>query len=99
AKPSSTMASDRINFIYKDDARGILLALLEKVADTAGAHPHKHSDEVRPENREERHVGLAGNRTRQQGLARSRRADQQHAFRNTPAKLLEFLRIFPKLDN
>ncbi len=39
------------------------------------------------------------NRARQQSLARSRRANQQHAFRNASTKFLEFLRFAQELDD
>src|SRR5947199_102326 len=48
---------------------------------------------------EERHVGLAGNRAREQGLAGSGWTNQQHAARNAPAKPLEFAGIAQELDD
>src|SRR6267378_2453610 len=93
------MAANRVNFVDEDDARRILLALFEKIAHAARAYAHKHFHKVRAGNRKERHVRLAGNRPRQQRLARSRRSDQQHAFRDTPAKLLEFLWILQELND
>src|SRR5262249_16899863 len=53
AETSATMASDRVNFIDKDDARSILFALLEEIADAAGADADKHFDEVGAGDREE----------------------------------------------
>src|SRR5260370_1210074 len=91
------MAANRVNFVDEDDARRILLALFEKIAHAARADTHKHFHKVRAGNRKERHVRLAGNRPRQQRLARSRRSDQQHTLRDTPAKLLEFLGILQDL--
>jgi hypothetical protein len=55
AQPRAAVASDRIDFVDEDDARSILLALLEQVSDAARAHTH---------DREERHAGFTGNRTR-----------------------------------
>ena len=49
--------------------------------------------------REERNVGFAGNGARQQGLAGSRRSDQQHALGNASAELLELLRFAQELDD
>src|SRR5579859_755015 len=93
------MAPDCINFINKDDARRILLALLEKIADPARADADKHFHEVRTGNREERHVCFAGNRACQQSFAGAWRSDQQHALGNTTAQFLELLRILQELDN
>src|SRR5260221_12810519 len=93
------MASDRVNFIDEDDARRVLLALLEKLAYPARAYADKHFDEVRTGNREERHIGFAGNGPRQQGFARAWGSDQQHALGNASAQLLELLGIFQELNN
>ncbi len=93
------MAPDRIDFINENDARRVLLPLFKEIAHAARAHAHKHFNEVRTGNREEGNVGLAGDRTRQQRLARARRSDQQHTLRNSSAQLLELLRIFQELNN
>ena len=52
----AAMTADRVDFVDEDDARRVLLGLLEHVAHAAGAHAHEHLDEVRSRNREERHV-------------------------------------------
>ena len=99
AEACAAMASDRVNFVDEDDARRVLLALLEKIANAAGADADEHFDEIRTGDREERNVGFAGNGAGKQSLAGSRRPDQQHALRNASAELLEFLRIFQEVDN
>ena len=99
AEARAAMAADRVDFIDEDDAGRVLLALLEQIAHAARAHADEHLDEVRTGDREERHVGFARNRARQKRLARARRPDQQHAFRNAPAELLEFRRLAQKFDD
>ena len=99
AEACAAVAPDRVNFVDEDDAGRILLALLEKIANAARADAHEHLDEIRTRNREEWNVRFARNRASQQSLARSRRPDEQHAFRNAPAELLEFLRIFQEVDD
>src|SRR5690349_23515440 len=47
AETSSAMASDRVNFIDEDDARSVLLALLEQVAHAARTNADEHLYEVR----------------------------------------------------
>ena len=47
AETGTTMATDRINLINKDDARGIGFGLLKHVADTARADTDKHFNKVR----------------------------------------------------
>jgi hypothetical protein len=93
------MATDRIDLVNEDDARGVFLALLEHVAHPAGADADKHLDEVRAGDREERNIGFARNGARQQRLAGARRANQQHAFRDLAAEPLKFLRVLQVLDN
>jgi hypothetical protein len=65
---------------------------------TRRAHADEHFDEVGTRDAEERHLGLAGDGARQQRLAGTRRADQQHAARNAAAQLLEFLRVAQEVD-
>ena len=99
AETGAAMAADRVDFIDEDDAGRILLGLVEHVAHAAGADADEHFDEVRTGNREERHVGFARDRARQQRLAGAGRADQQHAARDLAAEALEFLRVAQELDD
>ena len=99
AQASATMAAHGVDFVDEDDAGSVLLALLEQVADAAGAHADEHLHEVGTRDAEERHVGFAGHRAGQQGLAGSRRPDQQHALGNAAAQLLELLRLAQELDD
>src|SRR5262245_56970897 len=99
AETGAAMAPHGVDFIDEDDARGVLLALFEKVADAACAHANEHLHEIRTGNREERYTRFAGNGPRQQRFAGSRRSDQQYALRNAAAQLLEFLRLAQELDD
>ena len=99
AEAGAAMAADRVDFVDEDDAGRILLGLLEHVADTAGADADEHFDEVRTRNREERHVGFARDRARDQRLAGAGRADQQHAARNPSAEPLIFSGIAQEFDD
>ena len=99
AQAGAAMAADSVDFVDEDDAGRILLALLEQVANAACAHADKHLHKVRTGDGEERHIGFAGHGTGQQGLAGSRRSDQQHALGNAPAQLLELLRLAQVLDD
>src|SRR6516225_9197720 len=93
------MASDGIDFIDEDDARRILLALLEQIAHAARADANEHLHEIRTGDREKRNARLTGNRARKKRFTGSRRTDQQNAFRNAAAELLKFLRLAQELDN
>jgi len=68
-------------------------------AHARGAHADEHLDEIRPRNREERHVRFAGDGLGEQGFAGAGRADEQHALRDLAAELLELLRILEEVDD
>ena len=93
------MAPDGVDFVDEDEARRVLLALLEHVAHAARADAHEHLDEVGAADAEERHVRLTGDGPGEQRLAGARRADQQHALGNLAAQALEFLGVLQELDD
>src|SRR5438552_12286514 len=93
------MPSNGVDLIDEDDAGRIFLALLKQVAHAARTYADKHLDKIRAGNRKEGNISFARDRSRQQRLARTRRSDQQHALRNSPAQLLELLRILQELDD
>ncbi len=93
AETGTAMTAHRIDFVDEDDAWRVLLGLLEHVAHAAGTHADEHFDEVGTGDAEERHLGLAGDRLGEQGLAGTRRADHQHASRNLAAQLGELGRV------
>ena len=95
----SALASDRVDFVDKDDAGRILLGVIEHVANARSTDPDKHLYKVRTRNGKERHLGLAGDALGEQRLAGSRWAHQQQPARNAPAELLETLRVFQEVDN
>jgi hypothetical protein len=99
AQARAAMAAHGVDFVDEHDARRVLLALLEQVADARRADADEHLDEIRAADRKERDVGLTGHRARQQRLARARRAHQQHALRDAPAQLLELLGLAQELDD
>ncbi len=92
------MAPDGVDFIDENEARGGFLALLEHVTDAAGADADEHFDEVGTGDREEGHIGLAGDGAGEEGLAGAGRADHEDALRDAAAEFLEFLRVFKEFD-
>src|SRR5207247_11098342 len=60
AEARAAVTADGVDFVDEDDARRVLLALLEQIANAAGADADEHLDEVRSADREERHVCFAG---------------------------------------
>ena len=67
-------AADRVELVDEDDRRRGLLRLREEVAHARRADADDRLDELGRGHREERDVGLAGDRPREQRLARARRA-------------------------
>ena len=72
AEAGAAMTADRVDLVDEDDAGCVLLRLVEHVADAGGADADEHLDEVRTRDREERHLGFAGDRAREQRLAGAR---------------------------
>ena len=99
AEASTTVTAYSVNFIDKDDARGVLFALLEEIADARGADADEHFDEVRTGDGEKGDVGFAGDSAGEEGLAGSRRPDEQNALGDAAAKALELLRFAEELDD
>src|SRR5262249_20525065 len=91
--------AERVELVDEDDAGRLGFGLLEEVADARGADADEHLDELRSAETEKRHVGFAGDRAREQRLAGSRRADEQHAFRNAAAEIRVLLRVLQELDD
>ena len=97
AHAGAAVAADGVDLVHEDDAGGVLLGLLEEVADAAGADPDEHLDEVGAGDREERHAGLTGDRPREQRLAGAGRPVEQHALRDAGAERLEALGVLEEL--
>ncbi len=98
AQARAALAADGVDFVDEHDAGRVLFRLLEHVAHARRADADEHLDEVGARDREERNLGLAGDRLGEQRLAGARIADHQHAARNASAQLLELGRIAQELD-
>ena len=90
---------DGINLVDKNDARRLLFGLLEQVTHTTGANANKHFYEIGSAQREERHLGFAGNRLGKQGFSRPRRATQQHTLGNFASQVSILLGVFEKVHH
>ena len=93
AHAGAAVAADGVDLVHEDDAGGVLLGLLEEVADAAGADADEHLDEVRAGDREEGDAGLAGDGAGEQRLAGAGRAVEQDALGDARAERLELLRV------
>ena len=95
----ATRSSDRVDLVDEHDRGRRGLRLGEQVAHARGADADDHLDELRGGHREERHAGLPGHRAREQGLARPRRAAQEHAARDPRAELRVLRRVTEEVDD
>jgi hypothetical protein len=93
------VAADGVDLVDEDDAGGVLLRLVEHVANPRGADADEHLDEIRAGDGEERHVRLPGDSAGGQGLAGAGRADEEHAAGDAAAEALELLGIAEELDD
>ena len=98
AEASAPVPAHGVDLVDEDDARRLLLGLLEHVAHPRRAHADEHLHEVRAGDGEERHLRFAGDGARQQRLAGAGRADHQRAARDAPAQALELARVAQELD-
>jgi len=95
----ASLPPDGVDLVDEHDARGVLLRLVEQVADAAGADADEHLDELRTADAEERNTGLARDGFAQQRLAGSRRSNQQHALGDARSHRGELVRVLEELDN
>ena len=99
AQASAPLTAHRVDLVDEDDAGGVLLGVLEHVADAGCTHTDEHLDEIGTRDGEERHLGFTGDGTRQQRLAGPRRTDHQDATRNAATQLLEAGGITQEVDH
>ena len=97
AHAGAAVAADGVDLVHEDDAGGVLLGLLEEVADARGAHADEHLDEVGAGDREERHPRLTRDGAGEQRLTGPGRSVEQHALRDAGAQRLELLRVLQEL--
>ena len=93
----AALAPGGVELVDEDDRRRLLAGFGEEVADAGGADADQALDELGARGDEEGGVGLAGGRPREQRLAGSRRADQQHALRRRGAHRAVFGRVLEEV--
>ena len=99
AEACATVTADCVDFVDEDDAGGVLLALLEEVADAGCADADEHLDEVGTGDGEEGDVGFAGYCAGEEGFACAWRSDEQDALGDAAAEALELLGFAEELDD
>ena len=80
AHAGAPLAAHGVDFVNEDNGGGGLLGLVKEVPDPGRAHAHVQLHKVGAGDGEEAHPGLPGHGLGKQGLARARRAHQQHAL-------------------
>ena len=99
AETGTALTAHSIDLINEDDAGHGLFCLVEEVAHTGCADADVHLDEVRAGDGVERHTGLTGAGAGQQGLAGTRRADEQHAVRDACTQRVELVGALEELHD
>ena len=97
AHSCTALASDGVDLVDEDDARGVRLRLFEQVTHTGGTDSDVHLDEVGTGDRVERDSGLTGNGLGQQGLARTGLTVEEHTLGDLRSHGLELLRFGEEL--
>ena len=92
-------AADGVELVDEDDRGCRLLGLREQVAHARGADADDHLDELGSRHLEERHAGLAGDRTRQQRLAGPGRSAEQHPARDLGAQRQVLVGVSEEVDD
>src|ERR1019366_5354920 len=99
SQAGAALAAHGVDLVHEDDAGRVLLGLVKEVAHPAGADPDEHLDELRAGDAEEGHARLAGHRLGEEGLAGSRRADQEDALGDASPDGGELIRVLEELDD
>ena len=97
AESCSTLTTDRINLVDKDDAWGGFLSLVEQVAHTGCTDADEHLYKVRTGDGIEWDACLSCNCAGKQGLTGSGRTHQQHALRDAGTQSVKLFRVFQKI--
>ena len=97
AEAGAAVPADRVDLVDEDDRRGVRLGLLEQVTDSGGTDTDEHLDEVGTGDRVEGHARLARDGAREQRLAGTGRAVEQHALGDLGADGLELRRLLEEL--
>ncbi len=91
--------ADRVQFIDENDGGRPLSRLLKHITNASRADADKQFHKIRTRQTEERHTGFPGNSFRQQSLAGSRWANEQHTAWNSASQCLILGRISQKLHD
>jgi len=95
----TTMTTHGINFINKNQARSIFLALVKEIAHSGCPDTHKHFDKIGTTDAEKGNFSLTCHRFGHQCFSGTRRTNQQDTFRYFTPKAGKSFRIPEEIDN
>ena len=94
AKSGTTVASNRIDFIYKYKTRSVLSALFEHVTNASGTDTYEHFNEIRSADAEKRYVRFSGHGLGKQSLSRTRGTNHENSLGDFSTDFPKTLGIF-----
>ena len=99
AESSTTLSSNGINFVNKNDGRRLIFSLSEQIANATRTDTNEHLNELRAIDVKVRNVGFASHRTGEQCLSGSRRSYKQDSFGDAATKFLKFGRVAEEVND
>ena len=93
-KTSTTLATNRINFVDEDDTWSILFRLCEKITHTRCTNTYEHFYKVRTGNRKEWYPCFTSYGFSKQCFTCTWRSSEQYTFRNFSTDSCKFTWIF-----
>ena len=94
----ATGLANGVQFVDKNDARRLLLRLLEQVPYPSRAYAHKHFHKIGTAQAEEGHGSFAGHRSGQQRFSRPGWSYQQYSLGYAAAEAGVLLRVAQKIN-
>ena len=98
-KACTTLTTNGVDFVNKDDTRHVFLCLLEQISNTACAYADKHFHKVGTTHGEEWYASLTGNCLCEQCFTSSWRAYKKYTLGDTRAHIYKALWILQKVYN
>src|SRR3989344_3821794 len=95
----TALAADCIDFVDEDDAGGITLCAVKKIADAAGADADEHLHKLRSRDAEERHFRLSRDPPRKKSFSGARCADEENTTRNFSSDSRVLFGEFEKIND
>jgi len=97
-RPAPALAADCVDSSMKMMHGACFFACSNMSRTARGTDADEHLDEIRTGDREERHLGLAGDRLGEQRLAGTRAAGHEHTLGDVATELLELGRVAQEFD-